>query len=318
MDNDLADNNEFPRKYLQFPLFLIREMFVQKEATINKIINYGIYRMGMNQKYDLSNVARQIVYEHYRGNLSTEIKRRLNNYDLEYFGQDEDYNGFSGTTFEPIDELNEISVLLDKDPQLKTLCIEFHCTRQSMQILNITGNIENIIKCAKQTEKRINAKEVFPMIGKHTLFHYRDNHKTETELAQLLAYIAIRSIIGEKGFTKTNKPHIICRMFGYKSIKDIESITVSDIFKKYSNRYHIDKTLKALELDWHVCVYSNKTRGLFISLSNKIPLKKLVEIAEQKKRSKREKDFYDQKCSIINTALIAANKLQPNNNGTAS
>jgi hypothetical protein len=90
-------------------------------------------------------------------------------------------------------------------------------------------------------------------------------------------------------------------MFGYKSINEVKKI--SELHKKYSNRYHIDKTLKALELDWKVCIYDNRTRGLYISISNKLPLQKLVEIAEQKKLSKREKDFNEKKRSIISTAL---------------
>jgi hypothetical protein len=274
--------------------------------------------MAKGIKYDLYNVARQITFEFYRGDLSPDIRRQLNKYDFEEFGKDEDYNGFSGANFEPESQIQELLIAFENNNKLKELCIEFHCIRQSLKTLSLNGNITGILQCAKVTEKAIPPKAIMPMIGKHILFHFRDNNKTEKELAQLLAYIAIRSIIGEKAYVKTNKLLIICRMFGYSSIKAIEGIQVTELYKKYSNRYHIDNTLKALELDWNICIYSNRTRGLFISINNKFSLQKLVEVAEQKKRSNRLKAFNELKCSIISTALNKASIQQDNNQSTAS
>jgi hypothetical protein len=301
MKFDLTDDEQLPRKYLQFPLFLVRDMFKDKQGTISKMFEYGIYKLSKSIKYDLRNVARQTIYEHYRGELNHQIKQQLTSHDLKYFGSDDDYNGFANDMFEPEDEINELLQAFANDTELESLCVEHHCVRQSLKTLSITGNIGYILERGKAVEKLIQPGEVMPMIGKHTLFNFRDEDKSVFEIAQLLAYIAIRSIIGERKYTKTNKQHITARMFGYKSINEVKKI--SELHKKYSNRYHIDKTLKALELDWKVCIYDNRTRGLYISISNKLPLQKLVEIAEQKKLSKREKDFNEKKRSIISTAL---------------
>lgn len=56
-------------KYLQFPLLLIREMFINKEDAINKIIKYGIYNYSTKFHYQKSEVAKQLIYDNYRGNL---------------------------------------------------------------------------------------------------------------------------------------------------------------------------------------------------------------------------------------------------------
>jgi hypothetical protein len=302
MKSDLTDDAQLPRKYLQFPLFLIRNMFNDKEATINNIIKYGIYRMSKAIKYDLRNVARQILFEQYRGDLNHAIRKCLTRIDFQYVGKDDDYNGFSGDEFNPDLEIDELLEAFAYDAELKAHCIEFYSVRQALQVVSVTGNIEGILEIGKSIEKDIIAGQVMPMIGLHILFDFRDNDKTEKDIAQLLAYIAVRSVIGEKAYAKTNKDHIVCRMFGYASIKETIGLELAELHKKYLLRYHVEKVLKALEMDWNVCIYSNRTRGIYISISKKFPLQKLVEAAEKKKQAKREIEFEKLKQSIILTA----------------
>jgi len=306
MKFDIEQGEEFPRKYLQFPLFLLSDMFNDKVKTINNILLYGVYRMANAIEYDLHDVARQTIFEQYRGDLITPIRICFNKYNFDYIGHDQDYNGFCASSglFEPEDEINELVQLFNHDSDLKGHCIEYYCIRQSLHVLNITSTnkrllIESILKTGKAIQKSIPAKEVLPMVGKHILFHFRDNEKKEIEVAQLLAYIAVRSIIGEKKYIKTNKPHIVARMFGFSSVKKVVNIKNKDLHDKYSKRHHIDKLLLALQLDWNICIYSNRTRGLFLSLSKYFSLQKLIEIAEQKKKSKRENDYLKMKREII-------------------
>ena len=303
---DIEQGEEFPRKYLQFPIFLLSDMFNDRVKTINNILLYGVYRMANAIEYDLHEVARQTIFEHYRGDLITAIKICFNKYNFEYIGHDQDYCGFRAPNgfFEPEDEINELLQLFNHDSDLKEYCIEFYCIRQSLLVLNMTSAnrgllIESILKTGKAIQKSIPPKEVLPMVGKHILFHFRDNEKKENEVAQLLAYIAVRSIIGEKNYIKTNKQHIVARMFGFGSVKNIKNIKSEDLFNKYSKRHHIDKLLLALQLDWNICIYSNRTRGLFLSLSKYFSLQKLIEIAEQKKKSKRVNDFLEMKRNLI-------------------
>lgn len=307
----IDDSGEYPRKYLQFPLYLLRGFFADRHTAINNIIKFGIYKLSLGIKIDLNNVARQLIYQRYRGKLSDEILLCMDQKEFNHVGKDDDYNGFSDTTFNPEDEINELLTAFQTDESLKNNCIEIYRIRQALYLLKLTGNQVLILKQGLKIMGQIPEKEVMPMIGKHLLFDYRDNDKTEFEVAQLLAYIAIRSIIGEKEYAKTNKTHIVCRMFGYSSVKTIDEETLnSDLFKKYSHRYHIDRVLKHLELDWNLCAYSNKTRGIFVSISKKTPLSKLVEIAENKKLSKRLKDLDAKKRTAISTAKKAVSMQQ--------
>ena len=99
-------------RYIQFPLSLLRSFFIDKKNTINRILNFGIYYYSKKINFNIYNVAQQIVYDNYRGNLTSEIKNIINSYDFKYFGLDEDYNGFDTKDgFNPTDEINEIIVL---------------------------------------------------------------------------------------------------------------------------------------------------------------------------------------------------------------
>jgi hypothetical protein len=52
-----------------------------------------------------------------------------------------------------------------------------------------------------------------------------------------------------------------------------------------------------------VCIYSNRTRGIFVSIAINFPLEKLIEIADQKKRSKREADYLKMKRDAIDKVM---------------
>lgn len=301
----ITDESEYPRRYLQFPLFLVKGMFTNKVETINQILNFGIYKYSQAIKYDLTNVARQVIYRHYRGDLNHEIWQQIQKHNIECIGFDEDYKGFVNGLFEATDEVTELLTIFEADTKLKDLCIEQYCIWQAFEWFALKGNSISIAKIGKQIQKQIPKREVMPMLAKHILMHYRDNDKTEFEIAQLLSYVAVKSTIGKSGYAKTNKQHIVSRMFGYASIKSTNGQTITDMHKKYLNRYHIDKVLTKLQLDWNVCVYANNLRGMYVSVKSKIPLDKLVIIAEQKKESNRIKELKKQKCSIISAALKA-------------
>jgi hypothetical protein len=137
------------------------------------------------------------------------------------------------------------------------------------------------------------------MIGKHLAFEFRDNPKTEFEQAQLLAYIAINSIIGTKKYTKTNRKHIVSRMFGYASFSKMSEKELSEIQNKYLTRYHFDRVILHLELNWNICTYSNKMRGIYISMKNKFPLDELIALAEKRKQSNRITELKKMKLDIL-------------------
>lgn len=227
-------------RYIQFPLFLIRDMFLNKQKSMSKIITFGIYNYSRTFK-------------------NCEAKIAIND---------------------------------------------------ALESLNITGNIDYILKEGKKIKPHNDPQ---PSINTSLLFDFRDKDKTEFEIAQLLAYIAIRSILGKRQYVKTNKAHIVSRMFGYASVNHLPVNfhgAIEALFKKYSNRYHIDKVLQALELNWYVLTYSRNLRGLYVAMNDKIELEALIFAAEGKKRKILIENLNTKKREAREKALQQLNKEQ--------
>jgi hypothetical protein len=301
---------ETKERYLQFPLFLIREMLVNKEDTINKILMYGIYKYSTKFSYSVEDASKNLMYYYYRkkreltGFLSKEIERFINS-DLLVL--DEDYNGFQGTEFEPVFELEQLETIFETETEFLNRVIEFYQMQLSYNSLGISGNIEQSLKIGKEIEKQIQAGEPQPMISKSLLFDFRDKEKSEFDLIQLVAYIAIKSILGKKQYAKTNKNHIVSRMFGYPSIKhlpDKQKPGLKELIEKYSCRYHIDKVLLNLELNWKIITYSNNIRGMYVAMENKISIDALALIAETKKQTAKVEALKQQKKEATQKALM--------------
>jgi hypothetical protein len=301
-------------RYLQFPLFLIRDLFTDKEKAINNIITYGIYRFSQKQDYSIVEVARQLIYGYYRKGLTTQlrtvIERYVDNGEIEI---DEDYNGFNGRTFNPDTEIEQILPLFETDSDFKELAIEYYLIKQAYCFLGIKGNMVNCLKEGKKIEKLIPLSEPFPMVNIDLLFAFRDNPKSEIEIAQFTAFISVRSILGVKPYCRTNKEMIVCRMFGYASKKQLPNQMkpkLKELFDKYSIRYHIDKVLQCLELNWNIRTYSKNMRGLYVAVKNKISIDNLALIAERKKKLNQIKALKAEKNQAKEKALQQLNKEQ--------
>ena len=87
---------------------------------------------------------------------------------------------------------------------------------------------------------------------------------------------------------------------------------------KYEKRYHWEKLLFKLQSNWNLNIYSNRTRGVWVSIGKKYPLSKLVEHAESVKAKNSIKNFKKWKQQIIDTTMEAAIKNPLNNNSTTS
>ena len=301
-------------RYLQFPLFLLNEIFTDKEAAINDILKYGIYNYSTKFEVKPYEVAKQLIYDLYRGELSKDLKRQINALKSDVIGCNEDYNGFNADgTFEPTDE---IEVLLEKfadDIQFYKNATEHYRLHLAYQSLGISGNKEQCAKVAKDIRKRIPKAEPMPMINPKFLFEFRDKDKTEYDLIQLVGFIAVKSILGVKKYAKTNKAHIVCRMLGYSSVKHIpDTLTanIKDLLHKYSQRYHIDKLILQLELNWNVLTYSNNLRGMYVAISNKTTIEQLALIAETQKQKHKVEALKRAKNEAKEKALQQLNKGQ--------
>ena len=100
-------------------------------------------------------------------------------------------------------------------------------------------------------------------ISHKMFFDFYDNYKTKEERAGLLAYLAIRSIIGQRAYAKTNKYFLTSRMAC--NLKNVTELP--EEISKYRLRYHFDKLKTLLFVAYNVAIYSDKTmRGFYVSL----------------------------------------------------
>ena len=151
-----------------------------------------------------------------------------------------------------------------------------------------------------------------PMAGinKDVLFDFYKNTKTLDEIAVLLAFLAIKSIVGIKPYCKVTNAYLIARMAGYAKIEDIPH-PLPQPLAQYNTRRKLDKIKKELQLNWNVNIYSRYTRGFYVSIDNKFELNKLVFEAEKRRKSTKEKQL---KQRNDEARRLAKKKLNSTNN----
>ena len=124
-------------------------------------------------------------------------------------------------------------------------------------------------------------------INKKILLDFYGNHKTNDEIAVLLAFLAFKSIIGRKKYAKTTNLFLLCRMSGCNSMNEFGQIPES--LRKYKTRWMLDKIKAELCENWNLALYGYRLKGYFFSF--KIDVLKLAEIAEQKRLQNKIKNY---------------------------
>jgi len=133
------------------------------------------------------------------------------------------------------------------------------------------------------------------------IWDYRNNEKSEFQVASLMAFAAIRSILQVKAHCKTNKSLILARMFGYNTIKAMEAEPPCPYRDKYRKRWHMDKLIRELEHNWGLKTFSDHCRGMYVAFG-KVDYKTLARVHEEKKIKTKEIALRKQK----KEALLAA------------
>ncbi|HOS91651.1 MAG TPA: hypothetical protein PLV80_13805 [Prolixibacteraceae bacterium] len=129
-----------------------------------------------------------------------------------------------------------------------------------------------------------NKKSPMTGIKKELCFDFMNNHKTTDEIAVLLGYLAVKSILGNKPYACITNSFLIARMGGYSGIKDLPA-NLPQPLASYSTRRKLDRLKQTLMLNWGVNIYSHLMKGFYISMDSVLPLEKLI-IEAEKRRNK--------------------------------
>lgn len=111
------------------------------------------------------------------------------------------------------------------------------------------------------------------------------NEKTDFDKICLLAFLAIKSILGPKPYCKVTNLYLWSRMDG-KTNTIVEVNKLSNEVRKYANRYQSENIKNELILNWNLIYYSRYTRGFYVSF--KMSLEDLIFEAEKKRKSIKE------------------------------
>ena len=301
--------NKETYNYVQFPLNLLQELPLNKEATIKKMICFGVYKYAQNLKAAHENIAKQIIYGNYKDKLPIKLSEKLESIDFVEVGMDLDYHGFMSGDFAPTAEVLELTQWFIKDEELLELAKEYYQVHQAIYLMNLNLSVNECIEIAKPIFNNPfnDVNNVMPMAKVSSLVKFHDNKlTTKKDLIGLMGFIAVRSILGTKKCVKTNKNHILSRLLGFKSVSEIPDKLpnhLNEIFTKYKERHHMDKLLIELQLNWQILIYSKRMRGLYLSTLSKMTLNELVFIAESNKQKNREKELKNKKSQAEAFAL---------------
>ena len=144
--------------------------------------------------------------------------------------------------------------------------------------------------------------ENLPFIGirKSIWFDYYTNQKTEYQKVVLLAFIAIKSIVGKKTHCKTNNLLWYSRMEGNShTVKNVNEL--SPELSEYFNEYQSKKIKNELILNWNLKHYAYYTRGFYVSF--KMTLEDLIFMAEKNRKSRLLKKVKENEKAAIKRAI---------------
>lgn len=282
-------------RYIQFPLLLLRELHEDHRKAIYKMLCCGIYYFAERVKCTPEDAARQVIYDLYRHpkKMSDQLKNSIRKLNSENIGQADSpvwCDADSGRSeYVSQHESTELINAMNEDEDLRELVFEHYKDHCALKSLGLKHEYPVKIRpAAKEVFKAIPEKEPMPHANTKMLFHFLAEPPKENDLIEFAAFIAVKSILGQKVHSKTNKGHILARMIGYSSIKHIPQELpphLSEIRKKYEQRYHMDKLLVNLQLNWNVLIWSQHVRGMYIGMADKTSL----EILEEKARTSTEK-----------------------------
>jgi hypothetical protein len=301
-------------RYVLAPINFLPKILLNKVDGINDLIEFGIASFAKKCHYKLKDAARQALYHYYRTNEKTQLKNAITKLIKKgQLEEDVDFNGFYGDNFDPY-ELDRLIEIMSENLELSDLIIEYYQLHLAEQTLQVTFSFDRIIAQYKKLGNTVKSKSPMVSCNVPLMFSFREAEKTQFEIVQLVSFLAIKSILGEKKYVKTNFEMILSRMMGQSTpdAKEIEMLPIElyRIFTLYSNRYHREKLMEALQLNWNVVFYSNHMRGLYCSIDNRMKLDELAIIAESKKLAAKRAKLRFNKIEAKKKALLLVNDIQ--------
>lgn len=262
--------------YIRFPHSFIRDMLVDKDVGIRKMLLFGYCMAAERLDVDEYNAYRQVVYCYYQYvkahsddqdqisrqsdkrsflplHLIEEIDGLVNNDLLDL---DEDYYGFSGNG--NINVEREVSQLMEhgrKDPKFHNMVLEYYRLRSisdlfGFSVSDMDSTIAEYRRYCSASAKH--TRWVSVKIG--LLLEFLTQRKTEYQVILLAAYMGVKAIIGKSAYKRTTYPYIMANMFGCTDETELQNMLakpdnerLKELYDKYTTRKVFGKINKDLQ-----------------------------------------------------------------------
>lgn len=213
--------------YFNFPLSLLQSIRndIDHEGLLT-IIAYGTMSFSEKISFKKEAIAKQMIYLYYRRQyfLPQEVKKSLEEmYEDGRILEEEQYHGFSDTTFNPVIEYELGGILreLESDEIFYKKCIKVYQEHQAVSLLNVNYKIINDLrdkyKEAKEFLRSFEQKyriDSWTSVSNNLIFEV---YKGNIEMSYLRIIAAAKSVIGKRNYNDTYKPVLLSRMFGCKN-----------------------------------------------------------------------------------------------------
>jgi hypothetical protein len=279
-------------KYINFPISILRKGLIDKKIEVfDDIITAGRGKYAENVEVDQCELIALLIKAYFYQNdsvlfrLPPELKSKLNKMELQ-----------------PNEAQYQIGNALKTDKRFEKISSEYFRFFTAATVLGIYGDPEINIRKYKDIKINLKEREPFAGISKNKIFEFRDSEKTEFELVVFAAYLGIRSILGQKEFVRTNREMIKARMLGFCNhamLKENENEIPFHILK-YTKRYHYERILEELELNWHLKIITQLRKGTFVG-KGEMTYEELFSIAERSLKYEKREGLKELKAAALKT-----------------
>lgn len=157
--------------------------------------------------------------------------------------------------------------------------------------VSMSGELRSRQKRGAELLTAFEESKVYVGINTDVFWNFYKTEKSDFEWECLVAFLALKSILGNKSYSKTNNGLLYARMSGNESSKDEHCLTFS--------RFHRDKIILKLETDWNLKYYSRYTKGFYFGID--VSLKDLIFNAESKREKLKVEALKNSKAEILNS-----------------
>lgn len=146
------------------------------------------------------------------------------------------------------------------------------------------------------------------------ILEYLTTPKTPHEVACLLAYVALRSILGLHPYKKIQNKQLVSRMSGYCSNNELRDDNEETHISNYITEWRLRSIKDSLKMKWGVKIYGCHMRGFYVSTA--MELDSLIIIALKSKKKYHEKVYREKEEEALKRALrvVYGKKDKPQSN----